>query len=77
MAIKIGSKYDPYAVCSRHWQSLVPDTIRTKDERNKELLCMAIQCLDAAQTMKGEMISQGLRSQILDKICDVIEKEPI
>ena len=74
MAMKIGDKYDPDAIYARHWYKLVPDATRARDEFNKQLLNMATECLDHAQSLKTQLIKQSVNATVLEKICKVIKR---
>lgn len=74
MAMKIGSKYDPYAVMLRHWHRLVPDTAVARHDLNKELIKMSDACLEQSQVLLNNLQGLGINSSIFDDICIVIRR---
>jgi serine/threonine-protein kinase HipA len=74
MAMKIGGKYDPYAVHMRHWHQLVPDTAAAKNDLTKEIMRMAAECLEKAELLNLRLKQEGTNSTVHDAIIAVIKK---
>lgn len=74
MAMKIGGKYNPDQVTLRHWHSLVPSTKVAQNAMNKKLERIADRAIQSAYTLKKDLESQGLGSNIFTDICQVIER---
>lgn len=74
MAMKIGSKYDPYAVSRRHWHKLVPDTTLARAEIDDQLLKFSKLCVEQAYVLKAILKDTGITASVFDSIIKVIEK---
>ncbi|MEW5822607.1 MAG: type II toxin-antitoxin system HipA family toxin [Cyanobacteriota bacterium] len=74
MAMKIGSKYEPYDVMMRHWMTIVPDMAAARNMLKRDLKNMAEKLPELARTLKKNLEDKGIRSNIYDKIVSVIDK---
>ena len=73
MAMKIGEKYKPGDVFSRHWQKLVPDSAAAKRNLTKVLTEMCEKVRVHSRELVAELEGEGEPSKIYNKIIAVID----
>lgn len=72
MAMKIGKKYKPEEVFIRNWHRLVPDTVASRKNLDRQLIKMSDACVEKSVELKNSLNSKGIKSSIFDEICAVI-----
>ena len=74
MAMKIGGKYKPKDVFLRHFHKLVPNTKAAQSAINRQIKIMIEKMMDAAPSLKANLVKDGVVSDVFDEIIGVIEK---
>lgn len=72
MAMKIGGKYEAKDVFLRHWHQLVPDTVSAKRNLDRKLLRLSKVVFERAEALAGDFAKEGIQSNILADILNVI-----
>ena len=74
MAMKIGGKYKPRDIYRRRFYKLVPDTKSAQATMDKQITKMTGSIIDTAEKLKSDLESDGLNSDVFDKIIKVINE---
>lgn len=72
MAMKIGGKYKPNTLSRRHFYALMPKTQAAQAAMDRLIKKMTTTIVEAAPTLKAELIASHIKSSVFDEIIKVI-----